>query len=156
VLVADLRSILAAAVAEQRLALNDQEVVNRFLTALAKHDSEQAEALISMFELLSFKKKPKRPAAVTEVASATSLAAELASVLHDDTAFERALDRIAADKKLTKAFLVALYIDLFGSNTGVPSKATRGDLVEIIRRERVKTARNSKMHSYLSGQKRVS
>lgn len=150
-LVSELRRKLAAAVTASDATQRDQEVINQFLTALARHDDEQAEALVAMFELISFKKQPKRV-----VARPSSALTDIKAVLGDDAAFERAFDKIAGDKKMTKASLIDLYVGLFGSSDGVPAKATRSDLLELIRRERVKTVRNAKMHSYLTGQKKVS
>jgi len=62
----------------------------------------------------------------------------------DDQRFDSALDRVASNKKLTKPILTGVYKALFGSLEGVPSKATRNDLIDLIRRERIIVVRNRK------------
>lgn len=100
----------------------------------------EVEAAIKMFQLLPL----KRPAPKTPKVIETTDAGELKRVLLDDGAFERELDRVAANKKLTKATLLGVYKDLFGSLSGVPTKSTREELVDLIRRERIIVARNAK------------
>lgn len=119
----------------------EEEVLNRFNAALSRFDSQDAEALIEMFQL--FTMKPKTTPKVRAVAE-HPVADELKAVMADDSKFDSALDRVASNKKLTKPVLTGVYRNLFGSLDGVPSKATRSDLIDLIRRERVIVIRNRK------------
>lgn len=118
----------------------EKDNLNSFVAALAKFDRMDVEAAIKMFQLLPLKRSAPIPPKVVE----TSEAAELKDLIFDDPRFEQALDRVAANKKLTKAALLGIYVNLFGSLTGVPSKSTRDELLDLIRRERIIVARNAK------------
>lgn len=94
-----------------------------------------------MFQLFTL--KPRSTPKVRQVVD-HPVADQLKSVLSDDAKFDSVLDKVAADKKLTKPVLAGVYKELFGSLEGVPSKATRGDLIDLIRRERIIVVRNRK------------
>lgn len=118
----------------------EKDKLNSFVAALAKFNRMDVEAAIKMFQLLPLKRSAPIPLKVVEIPEA----AALKEVFFDDTRFEEALDRVAANKKLPKAALLGIYGNLFGSLTGVPSKATRDELLDLIRRERIIVARNAK------------
>lgn len=140
-LVAKFRQRLMEAARAGRLSQAEQEVLNRFDAALVRFDNVDIEALIEMFQL--FKLKSDTPAKVRAVVE-HPVADELKSVMADDQRFDSALDRVASNKKLTKPILTGVYKALFGSLEGVPSKATRNDLIDLIRRERIIVVRNRK------------
>lgn len=147
-LVVELRQKLLRVAHDAGVDPADEHIIKAFLAALARYDSVDVEALIKMFESFSLPRKASKPA---QPVVRHQVADELKASMQDDFAFEAILDRVATDRKMTKPVLMSIYEALFGTLEGVPTKINRNDLIDTIRQERIKSARNTKMHNYLSG-----
>ncbi len=75
--------------------------------------------------------------------------AKLRQTFRDDDAFHRAMTEIERQRSATKPVLTKIFYELFDRTRGVPSKATRAELLRLIEDERNILVRNEKMGQML-------
>lgn len=91
------------------------------------------------------KKTPVTATAFDEMAAL----AKLRKALNDDDAFHNEMVALAKQRGATKPALTRVFYALFDRTRGVPSKATRGELLRLIEDERNILVRNQKMGQML-------
>lgn len=122
----------------QIAALPDMNISDLF-NLLRRHHSNPTGASVSV-------SKPKTESPTT---NDTSVVSQLRDAFEDDEAFRTALDSVASDKRVTKPMLVSAFMVLFDRTGGVPSRATRAELLQLIADERNISVRDKKAGAML-------
>ena len=126
---------------------NRDDLVTTFLQSLTDLDDMSIEDFFArIFAKPKTTTRGEKPAVDPK-----ALAARLRSALPDDDLFHEEVQKLRAQKAVTKPVLTKVYYDLFNRSRGVPSKATRSDLLRLIEDERTKLVRDGKMRDLLMG-----
>ncbi len=133
---------------------NDAAAKRAVSTLLTRIDGHEGMSMRDFIALLlgrqrSAPRAPRSMVAAKSSDSTTDLLASLRASLMDDDAFSANVERLTADRSITKAMLVKLFADLFDATPHVRSKATRRDIVQLILDERTIQVRNKKMGALL-------
>lgn len=124
-----------------------EEMVTTFLQRLADLDDMTIEAFLKrVFKKPTAAARARAPAVDTDL-----LVQQLRSALSDDDLFHDELQKLGAQRSVTKSILTQIYYVLFNRSRGVPSKSTRADLLRLIEDERNKLVRDGKMRELLIG-----
>lgn len=123
------------------------DAVTLFLESLADLDDMSIEEFFSRL----FAKPKTREPSKKPPADPKALASRLRDAFPSDDLFHNEIEKLDRQKTVTKPILTKIYYDLFNRTRGVPSKATRVDLLRLIEDERNKIVRDGKMRDLLAG-----
>lgn len=127
-------------------ASHRDEAFREFLRILADLDDMSIE---DFFKRLLGKQKMPGTSATKVAVNPIDIVNKLRPAFSNDEAFHREMDNIGANKAVTKPVLTKVFYALFDRTRGVPSKATRSDLLRLIEDERNILVRNEKMGKLL-------
>lgn len=120
--------------------------IQSFLVSLTEFDDMD---LVDFFRRLRGERtRPARRPVASKV-NVGEIVSRLQSAMPNDEAFHRAIDSLNKQKAVTKPVLTQVFYALFNRTKGVPSKATRADLLRLIEDERNILVRNQKMGEML-------
>lgn len=120
------------------------ETFRQFLQILADLDDMDIEAF---FKRLTG--RATRPPPLKGSFDEKAVVAKLRKALNDDNAFHDEIVALGKLRAATKPALTRVFYVLFDRTRGVPSKATRADLLRLIEDERNILVRNEKMGQML-------
>jgi hypothetical protein len=120
--------------------------LHTLLEILADLDDMDIQAF---FRRLRGRPTASPPSDKRTVVDVNDLVISLRSAFEDDKAFARALDALRSKKSVTKQQLTQVFYQLFDRKRGVPSKATRAQILELIEDERHIVVRDEKMGKML-------
>jgi hypothetical protein len=104
-------------------------VAKAFVNQLASHDSKTIDEVLQMLGLLEV----SAPSAGDEVAPIVD---SLRRILMDERAFPIAVRELAAQRRISKAMLVRVYLDLYRRKRSIRASAPREELVQLLIDER--------------------
>ncbi len=152
--VRELREALEALACTQARGKVADKALRTFFTSVARHDAMSIESFLRTFRRAE--EGRAAPAAsersmtgVTPAPSSAAIVLQLETAFADDAAFGRAIADIAGDKRVTKQVLTDVFHGLFRRSAGVPSKASRSEILRLIEDERLILVRNEKMGALL-------
>jgi hypothetical protein len=120
--------------------------IQLFLVSLAEFDDMD---LVDFFRRLRGERKQPAKQPVAAKVNVNEIVSRLKSSMPNDDAFHRVIDALNSQKAVTKPVLTQVFYALFNRTKGVPSKASRADLLRLIEDERNILVRNQKMGEML-------